>query len=320
MLIYGAQDPRCPPRQVEQYADALRSLGKPVRALSHGGGHGVHAASAAADHVDAQISFAVAHSGPVRPAGQRERLPAAGNDARWLIRHHRTPCGRIPLYCLPHAGGAASAYRTWAAAMTDVADVAAVQLPGRESRIAEPPSVDPAAIAEAILRDSTGPAALFGHSMGAVVAFEVAVELTRRGRGPLRLFVAGSSGPGNLPPIEMPCWEPPYSGLVSWLHNAGGTSAAALDDPELLALALPALRADLEWLSAYVPSSSPRLACPVTAFIGSGDPGGAHAERWADWTDGPFSLCELPGAHFIHFEQRDRVLARIRGDLDIARW
>jgi medium-chain acyl-[acyl-carrier-protein] hydrolase len=236
----------------------------------------------------------------------------------WFVRRRGPRAEHPPLYCLPYAGGSASVYSGWAQTLAGVADVAAVQLPGREYRIAEHASVDPLAIAAAISQDTSGPFALFGHSMGALLAFEVATEFTRRGE-PHRLthlFVSGSAEPRIPRLVDLPA-DPADDELAGWLRKMGNTDPRVLDSPMLLELLLPVLRADLTWVKSYPGPTGPRLSCPVTAFAGDQDIGAAPAAvaGWEACTDGPFALRVVPGGHFFLHPERDTVLADIAASL-----
>jgi surfactin synthase thioesterase subunit len=248
-------------------------------------------------------------------------MPDSAPDAvstGWFLRAPAASRSRPTLYCLPYAGAAASVYRDWPRALADIADVAPVQLPGRENRIAEQATVDPRAIADAIVSDSTHPCVLFGHSMGALVAYEVAAELTSRGQHALlsQLFVSGAVDPLAASGIWL-ADNPTDVELTSWLRQQGGTASGVLHNPALLDLILPAVRADWAWLAAYPGPTGPRLRCPITAFVGEQDPDvdSTAAAHWAAHTDGPFRLHVLPGGHFFLREARAALFAQIRASL-----
>src|SRR5262245_10714091 len=141
--------------------------------------------------------------------GLRQQRPPQSN---WLFRFRRDAAPRLRLFCFPYAGGTASAFRGWHDAIPQPIEVCAVRLPGREARLAEPPFTSSEtlvpAVADALEACLDVPYALFGHSMGAVAAFEVARELRRRARQPpVRLFLSGARAP------ERPNPDPPIGHL-----------------------------------------------------------------------------------------------------------
>ncbi|MGI5274516.1 thioesterase II family protein [Nonomuraea sp. CA-218870] len=226
--------------------------------------------------------------------------------------------GALPLYCLPHAGGAASAFRSWQRELPGVA-VQPVQLPGRESRHREQPylRMEPLVsdLADAVLADVELSAAghryaLYGHSLGGLVAFELVREVRRRG-GPLpvHLFVSGSDAPhvtfeGGPPVREMSRAE-----VVVLLRRLGGTPEWLLADPGALEMILPAVKADFTVKETYRYTDEPPLAVPISAMPSGADPRVAPAKvaAWRDQTAGAFALHPFEGGHFAVFEQAPRT-------------
>jgi surfactin synthase thioesterase subunit len=217
------------------------------------------------------------------------------------------------LYCLPHAGGGASAYRDWAHDLPDWIEVVAVQLPGRENRIRERPAIDLDAVADAVSADHRGlPYALFGHSNGALLAHELAHRLGGTGPGPVHLAVSGSPPPALAAPSRAVshCDD---AELLAWMVEQGGMPEALLAHPELLELALPAVRSDLAWLEAYRPTPRPPLDCPLTAAAGEADPR-VPADvllGWSEETTADFTTRRYPGGHFYLHD----ALPLLLGDL-----
>ncbi|BBG02543.1 MULTISPECIES: thioesterase II family protein [Pseudonocardia] len=245
---------------------------------------------------------------------------------RWLRCVAPLPTARIRLVCFPHAGGAASGYATWPARMAPFAEVLAVQYPGREERHDEPfaAGVDELAdgVAAALAALVPGRYALFGHSLGATVAHEVA---RRAHRPPEHLVVSGRLPPPELRPGSVHLRDD--DGLVAELTELGGTAAALLTDPEMRALVLPRVRADYRVAETYRPRPGPPLQVPVTAVIGDADPrvDERRARRWAETTAAGFDLEVLPGDHFYLTDQREALLALLRRRLGLpdvvaARW
>lgn len=246
--------------------------------------------------------------------------PAAA-DA-WLAVPRPEPAARGRLFCLPYAGGGAAAFRDWPPALPGL-EIVLVRLPGRESRFAEPPLarieplVDELAVAVAPRLDR--PFALFGHSMGALVAFELARRLRRDALPqPSRLFVSASRAPqlraGSVTVSQ------DEDELVSRLLGLGGTPPEVLANEELLGLLLPALRADFALVDAYAYGGEPPLDCPIHAFSSAEDPHATVGEvdAWRAQTRAEFVHEVLSGNHFFVHAQREQILVAIAAELGEA--
>ncbi len=231
----------------------------------------------------------------------------------WIFPLRTNPLGR-GLFCFPYAGGSGAVFRAWPKALPGV-DVRPVQLPGRAGRFREAPHTRVRALAVAAcdgLQEHLGePFALFGHSFGALVAFELARELRRRGGPqPVHLFISARRGPRRPDPV------PPLHGLSDDRFLAevrsryGGIPDAVLEEPELLALLLPTLRADLQAVETYTYEPEPPLEVPISAFGGLNDPwaGLEDLEAWQDETRGRFTLTRFPGGHFYLNESETALL------------
>ncbi|MGA5203680.1 thioesterase II family protein [Streptomyces variegatus] len=201
------------------------------------------------------------------------------------------------LYCFPHAGGAAGEYARWAEYAPGLRLVA-VQPPGRAHNLGERAlTAMPELVSEILAQvQFTPPFALFGHSLGALIAYEVARALEPR---PLRLFVS-SCPPPPLPGRAQPLHLLDDSALHAEIERRWGPlPAATRSDEDLLSAALACYRADLQVLETYEFVPGPRLRCPVTAVAGAGEPeGGAWMTGWRDHTDGAFESFVRPGGHF----------------------
>jgi pyochelin biosynthesis protein PchC len=243
-------------------------------------------------------------------------------SGRWLRRYHQADTGAPVLVCFAHAGGSASYFHPVSARLSPALDVVAVQYPGRQDRRTEDPIDSIAGFADAVLPVLRPLAdaprmALFGHSMGAVIAYEVALRLAAAGAAPLeRLFVSGRRAPSRVRAGTV--HQRDDAGVLAELRTLGGTDTSLLDDPELQALVLPAVRADYRAVETYREVPGRMLDCPVTALIGDVDPQVTEEEArdWAGHTTGPFELRVFPGGHFYLQEQAgaviDLIAARLR--------
>jgi medium-chain acyl-[acyl-carrier-protein] hydrolase len=240
---------------------------------------------------------------------------------RWLVRRLQ---GRAQarLFCFPYAGAGASVYRSWAAGLPAGIELCILQLPGRENRLREPPLTRIDALVEAIvpalLPHLDLPYALFGHSMGAVIASEVVAALQDRGAAaPAHLFVSARRAP-HLPDPDAPISGLRDSEFVAELQRRyNGIPAEVLRDREMMQLLLPTLRADMQALETYRPSGSMRIECPLSVFGGSRDPRTprAHLEAWREVARGELRLRLFEGDHFYLAPRRVEVLAEVAAAL-----
>lgn len=241
--------------------------------------------------------------------------------ARWAVVPRPDPAARLRLFCFPHAGGAASAFTAWAGELPGI-EVVAVQPPGRERRIGEPPFdrmeplVDAAYRALRPLWDR--PFAFFGHSTGALVAYLLARRLrTDGGPRPLHLVASGRWAP-HLQDPEPPVYALPRDELVAALRRYGGTPDEVLDDRDLMDFLLPLLRADFALGDTYLHREEPPLEVPITAIGGDRDPrvNTEALEAWRGHTTGSFAAHLLPGDHFYLHGDRAAVLRLVASVLD----
>ena len=235
--------------------------------------------------------------------------PTALAASPWLRVPRSVPAPRVRLVCFPHAGGAASAFGTWANRLPGDIEVAGVQYPGRQDRIDEPCAQDMeevvAAVADALRPVAAAPLALFGHSMGAAVAHELAREAEQTGREVAHLFVSGRPAPGLRDDGSVH-----EGGDEALLADVRRLSGDALEDPALRDLVLPSLRADYSLIESYVPSGDLTIDAPITACIGEEDPEVTRPEAmaWADHTRGEFRLETFRGDHFYLVPQEAELL------------
>ncbi len=240
----------------------------------------------------------------------------------WIQYRQPKSEARLRLFCFPYAGGSASVFRSWSEGLPPQIEIWPVQLPGRERRLSERPfeRLDPLveALMEALLPYLTPPYAFFGHSMGALLSFELTRALRNAGvsTDPLRLCVSAHRAP-QLPPTYPPVHDLPEPLLVRELRRLKGTPEEVLQHPELLQLLLPLLRADFAVCETYTYTHQAPLACPITAFGGLRD---EHVPRealeaWRDQTHSSFGIHCFDGGHFFLKEQQEPLLRILARDL-----
>jgi len=240
--------------------------------------------------------------------------------ARWFPYAGRAdPGARLRVYCLPFAGGNAAAFWDWRGLAADAGvEVCPVQLPGRTSRMREPPFRETdaavAALREAVSAHADRPFALCGHSMGALLAFELARALRDAGaRGPEALFVSGRWAP-ELPDRGTPDPDAPEPALIAELRAMDGTPQEVLDSADLMRLVLPTVRADFALCRSYRYRPAPPLDVPIHAYGGRDDPlvPAADLAAWQGHTTRPGATRLFPGGHFFLLSDPAPLLA----DLD----
>ncbi|MEU1463859.1 alpha/beta fold hydrolase [Streptomyces sp. NPDC005727] len=238
----------------------------------------------------------------------------------WFRRYHPAHAPRATLFCFPHAGGSASYYHPMSKALTPEFDILAVQYPGRQDRYGEPlvPSLD--ALADAIHTviepHMRGPVAFFGHSMGSVVAFEVARRLERDGHpAPALLFASGGRAPSRV--HDDGVHRRGDAALVAELRAMGGTDARVLTEPDLLELVLPPLRNDYRAIESYRPEVDARIDAPIVVMAATDDPRTTEEEAraWHGHTTAGGSVRLFQGGHFYLESQGARVVEVIGGTL-----
>ena len=239
---------------------------------------------------------------------------------QWLVGS-ATRTEPLRLYCFPHGGGSVAEYLRWSGQLPGV-EVWAVQLPGRGSRIDEPPVPHLEVLATTIADQVpfAEPYAFFGHSFGALLCFEVARALRASGRAlPVRLFASGYPAP------DLPLGQPPIQHLpdqdflaeISRRHDA--LPEQVLQDADLRAAVLPGLRMDYRALEDYRFRIEPSLPFPITAVAGADDAiSRADLDGWQRQCEPPVSVCRLPGGHFYLHDRRDRLLRTVAAQLRAA--
>ncbi|MFF1691884.1 MULTISPECIES: thioesterase II family protein [unclassified Streptomyces] len=228
----------------------------------------------------------------------------------------------IALVCLPFAGAGASFFRTWEKHVPETLQILAVQLPGREERFVEPLHTDVTqAVADAYdqvvrLTGGTGRVAVFGHSLGAVLAYELAHRLGELGEFSVeRLFVSGSPGPQDSRKARASDLDD--EAFLARVRTFAGYAHPALENPDMRELLLPALRADVAMHENFRPSTDRPLRVPVTALRGSQDElvSGAALAGWADITESGLDVVELDGGHMYLADDAPALLQVIENHL-----
>jgi medium-chain acyl-[acyl-carrier-protein] hydrolase len=247
--------------------------------------------------------------------------PSSSSPERWLAYREVNPRARLRMFCFPYAGGGASIYRGWAGSLPADLEVCPVQIPGRESRLRDQPydRLEPMirALADILPQYLDLPFVFFGHSMGALISYELTRELRRRGQPlPLHLFVSGRRAP-HVPPRENPIHDLPDQEFFEELRRLNGTPEEVLQHEELMKLLTPILRADFAVNETYVYTEEPPLDQGISAFGGLGDEEISREDvaAWSDHTRGRFRLRMLPGDHFFINSGKDLVLESVARDL-----
>ncbi|MFE7778352.1 thioesterase II family protein [Streptomyces sp. NPDC057445] len=240
----------------------------------------------------------------------------AVDNGAWIRRFHPAPDAPARLVCLAHAGGSASYFFPVSRALSPVVDVLAVQYPGRQERRSEPAFEDVGLLADAIAEQLAAwtdrPLALFGHSLGATVAFEVALRLEAGGVTPLALFASGRRAPSRQRAEHVHLGDDEQ--LLAEIVKLEGTDPSMLQDPELVGMILPAFRSDYKAAETYRWRPGATLRCPVHTLTGDADPQVtvAEAEAWHEHTTGAFELKVFRGGHFYLNAHAAEVIALIR--------
>lgn len=240
------------------------------------------------------------------------------SNGQWFRTLKQCPIPRVRIICFPHAGGAASFFRPWAALTPDGVELIAIRYPGREDRLLEPPAQTmeqlAAPIAEACAPFLGGtPLAFFGHSMGASVAYEVALRLREQREAALSgLFVSARPGPGR--DNRRSFANATDDELIADVLQRGGTDAQAFANPELRELILPPVRADYRLLDGYQASTDHKpLDTPLTAYYGHEEADLDHdaVAAWSSVTASTFTMKSFDGGHFYLVDHRQELLAHL---------
>lgn len=245
----------------------------------------------------------------------------------WIAHAQANPKARLRLFCFPYAGGNATLYRRWNEELPPDVEVCPVELPGRGSRFREPPFATLGPLIEALVPALSSlmdmPFAFFGHSMGALISFELARELRRRALAlPAQILVSARRAP-HVPDDDPPIHDLPEEEFVEELRTLNGTPEEVLQHPELMNLMIPLLRADFSINETYAFTPEPPLGCSIHAFGGLEDEEVTREQLavWDEHTTGGFKLRMFPGHHFfISGAARGALLRALYEDLTRLVW
>jgi surfactin synthase thioesterase subunit len=243
---------------------------------------------------------------------------------RWVPFRNEGTVVRCRLFCFPHAAGNAAFYRPLRGFMPADVDLCPLELPGRAARLNEAPLTSMSALIEQLdhaLKPLMGvPFGFFGHSVGSCMAYEAARQLRSvDGRTAVHLFVSSRGSPDFASADHLPARLRSDEDLLAILGRFGGTPTAVMHRPELIAVLLSALRADLVLVEGYAVDPGNPIACPITAFGGVDDH--SHSgplQSWKDFTRGKFRTCLFPGGHFYVSSAAAALATEIIQDLCVS--
>jgi len=246
-------------------------------------------------------------------------LSAVSN--KWFFIPKKNKQANLRLFCFPFGGGGASFYRSWSEYLPPNIELYSVQLPGRENRLKEEPFTRlmplVTTLSGVIEPYLDIPFVFFGHSMGSWISFELTRHLLRQSKpGPAHLFVSGRRAP-QLQDPDPPKHNLPESELIKELRRYNGTPELVLQEPELLDIFMPIIRADLAVLETYKYIEELPIECPITAFGGLEDRKTGYEKliAWRENTIGGFRLKMFPGDHFYLKETQGQLLGEMIKDL-----
>lgn len=224
--------------------------------------------------------------------------------AAWLEFHRPAGHSALRLFCFPFAGGSAALFRDWQPLLEGI-EVCPIQLPGRGRRIGETCATElrvlAAAVADAIQPACAEPFALFGHSMGGLIGYEVARLLEQRHRQVAAHLIVASVPAPHLVTYEAQTYDVPYGEFIEHLRGLDGTPKELLESKAGRELFLPIIRADFRLVQTYHHVPGPRLSCPIVAIVGHTDPSvsAGQVAGWNRWTSNTFTSMVVNGDHFL---------------------
>lgn len=241
---------------------------------------------------------------------------------KWFASPKPNPAARLRLFCFPYAGGGTTVFWKWADHLPADVEVCLAQLPGRGTRLLHAPYTQMPPLVETLAREilpyTDKPFALLGHSMGALVSFELARLLNaERGLGPVHLFASGCSAP-HIQTTDHITYDLPEDEFIDDLRRLNGTPKEVLESPELMQLLMPSLRADFEVVQTYSYTPGQPLTCPITVFGGLQD-SEVRSEKldgWREETTGVVNFRMFPGEHFFIHSAQALILRALAQDLE----
>ncbi len=241
---------------------------------------------------------------------------------RWLVNPQPNSKADLRLFLFPYAGGAPSSFNKWVAEFPNNIEISIVHYPGRGSRYNEPPIRELPVLVDEIDRAIQPvldkPFIFFGHSLGGVLAFELARQLSQQNLPQPNILFVSACGAPHIPKLNLPIHALPDPEFVRSLQELNGLPAEVEKDSELMQLLLPALRADFEAAESYqYTSNEHRLGCPIIAFGGTDD---FHVDRdrlegWGCQTKGSFKSQIFSGDHFFINTARQSVIASMVAEI-----
>lgn len=243
------------------------------------------------------------------------------NESPWFPYNQMSGQETVRLFCFPYGGGNAIVFRQWQLYLPDWIQVFPVQLPGRGIRIQESSfqqlDLLIEELAEAIFPYLDRPFFFFGHSMGALLGFELTRFLRdHKRKQPVHLFVSGYHAP-QLPDPNPPIHHLPQQEFIDEIAKMNGTPEELLTNPEYINIFLPSLRADFQLCETYQYRSGEPLTCPITAFGGKEDPETSveMLRAWKKQTVSRFELEMFSGDHFFIHSEEKALVERIKGEI-----
>ncbi|MFW6724749.1 thioesterase II family protein [Streptomyces sp. MAR4 CNY-716] len=255
------------------------------------------------------------------PPARRPGSPGRSGE-RWVSCVRPVPDPLLRLVCVPYAGGGAATFHGWAERLPPAVEQWTLRLPGRDARRDEPAGTDLLAVAgeaaAALAGRLTGPFAVFGHSLGGFLAYELVRALREVWGVEASLLAVGARMAPHLTAHHSSVHTLDDEAFLDVLaERYRGIPPTIREHPQMRRLYLPMLRADVTMLETYRHRAGPQLACPVVAYGGVEDGETTHAgfAAWGELTDGGHTVTLLPGDHFFLHSERDRLVATLSGEL-----
>lgn len=241
------------------------------------------------------------------------------NSKHWAMSFKPNPSARMRLFCIPYAGSGASMYRDWHVSVRDDVEVIGIQLPGRENRFSDPHLTSIDTVVEQLVRVMSSyadkPFVLFGHSMGALIGFELTRALQRlRLPAPRHLIVSGTCAPPRRH-TEDPIHQLSDDVFLEKIRHFNGTPKSLLQDEELMKLFIPLLRADFHIAETYRYEERGPIWCPLTALGGDGDDGVSLEDlsAWSTVCRAGYEQHVFRGDHFFIHNHKTAIIDLVNG-------